>query len=1058
MTLLTLAVAVWMITPALFAQSSANIVGTVRDTSGALIPGARVSVTQVLMGYTQSRQSGPDGAYSLPLLPVGKYQMMVEKDGFQKYVQTDIVLAVNDNATIDVTLSVGAVTEAVTVTGTAPLVEAQSGTIKGLVDQQRIVDLPLNGRDITQLMAIQAGVISQGGSFGEGNAFVVNGSRQNGVYYLLDTGMNTDSYRNYSGVFPNPDAIQEFSVQKSNFSAEYANATGAVVNVVTKSGTNQFHGAAFEFLRNATFNARNFFAARRDSLKRNQFGATLGGPVVKDKLFFFFAYQGTRLRSDPQLTRQFLPTGAMRGGDFSSAGKAIKDPITGANFPGNLIPLSRISSVTQAFLKYLPDPGTPDGSRYTGFPSINDYVEYTGKADWAVRQHRVAGRIFYTKFSRPFTGTLNDYGTMSSSDVGKSTQPYRQITVNDMWTVSPALINSLTYAYRGRRTLNDWSAVKLPLNFRDAGVPGLAVNNPSSVYISVSGGFLARPGWYYDKTDYDMQWADTATLIRGRHELKLGGEILRSANDIKNHFRTMGLFTFNGSLSGNAMADFLLGDVYQFWQGGGEYKSLYGTRWGFFGQDNFRATSNLTVNVGLRWDPQFPFHDDLGRVQCFAPGVRSTRYPNAPAGYLSAGDPGCPDGGFNSYMRSLAPRFGFAYRPGGKGTVVRGGIGLFWNPQFTVLYNTFVDSAPFSPQIVRYGVKFQDPYGGTANPFPQAFAPFIPPKDVSFVTPLGQFGVFNQGFRPSYMETWNLTIERELMRNMAVRASYIGNQGRHLSYGLDVNYAQYVPGKSTVANIQDRRPYQDFGSVLNAFSDANSSYHGLQLSVERRVSESFSFEANYTRSKAIDELSSEPTPGQGSSIIPYSRRANRSVADFDYPHRFVLSYVWALPKLASSGALLSRVVGGWESSGFWTMQSGSPFSIASGTDRSLSGLGIDNADVVGNPRLDTSRSRNDLIAQYFNTAAFAPNAPGTFGTAPRNLMRGPGRTNFDLALMKKIAVKERVNLQFRSEFFNALNHTNLGNPYNNLNTTSRFGKIESAGSPRIIQFGLKLSF
>ena len=258
-----------------FAQSTANIVGTVRDSSGGVVPGARVTARNVQTDYSQSRQTDSNGAYKLLLLPVGSYEMIVEREGFQKYVQTNIVLAVNDNATIDIPLSVGAVAEAVTVTAAAALVDAQSGTIKRLVDQQRIVDLPLNGRDITQLMSIQAGVIPGNALFSEGNTFVVNGSRQNGVYYMLDTGMNTDSYRNQSGVFPNPDALQEFSVQKNNFSAEYANATGAVVNAVTKSGTNQFHGSAFEFLRNGAFNARNFFAAKRDSLKRNQFGGTL---------------------------------------------------------------------------------------------------------------------------------------------------------------------------------------------------------------------------------------------------------------------------------------------------------------------------------------------------------------------------------------------------------------------------------------------------------------------------------------------------------------------------------------------------------------------------------------------------------------------------------------------------------------------------------------------------------------------------------------------------------------------------------------------------------------
>jgi hypothetical protein len=649
---------------------------------------------------------------------------------------------------------------------------------------------------------------------------------------------------------------------------------------------------------------------------------------------------------------------------------------------------------------------------------------------------------------------------MYSSDDGKSTQPYMQATVNDMYTVSPSLINSFTFAYRWRRTFNDWTAVKIPMNYQQAGVQNVAMQNPAEIYLSVSGGFTARPGWLYDKHDYDYQFADTATWVHGRHELKFGGEILRSADDIKNHFRTQGQFTFNGSISNVAMADFMLGEVYQFWQGGGEFKSLYGTRWGFFGQDNFRATSNLTLNLGLRWDPVFPFHDDLGRVQCFKPGQASTRYPNAPLGYLSAGDPGCPDGGFDPYIPAIAPRFGFAWRPGGKETVIRGGFGLFWNPQFTVLYNTFVDSAPFSPQIVNYGVKFGNPYGGTANPFPQSYAPFIPDKNVAFYTPLGQFGVFNPGFHPSYQETWNITVEREIMRNLALHVSYIGNQGRHLTYGLDVNYARYGSG-ATVANTQQRRPYQNYGSVLNAFSDSNSSYHGMQISVERRVSQSFSFEVNYTWSKSIDEASTgltDPTPGQGSSIIPYGLWANRGLADFDVPHRFVTSYVWALPKLRQSGALVRNVIGGWETTGLMTIQSGQPFSISSGTDRSFSGLGIDQADLVGNANLDTSRPRKDYIAQYFNTAAFAPNALGTFGTAPRNLLRGPGLVNLDVGLMKNFRIKERAGLQFRAEFFNAPNRPNFGNPGTNLNSSSSFGKISSAGSPRIGQLALKLSF
>ncbi|MGH9629736.1 MAG: carboxypeptidase regulatory-like domain-containing protein, partial [Bryobacteraceae bacterium] len=349
------------------AQATANIVGNVQDASGGAVPGATVIGTNVNTGFSITRRTGEDGTYSLPLLPVGDYKIEIQAAGFQPFTRTGVRLAVNDIATVDITLSIGQVAESIEVTAAAPLLETQTGTLRGVVDQQRIVNLPLDGRDITQLVSIQAGIIPRGESSSEGNSYAVNGSRQNGVYYMMDGGMNTDSYRNFSGVFPNPDAIQEFSIQKNNFTAEYGNATGAVVSVVTKSGTNEFHGSVFEFLRNGAFNARNFFAARRDNLKRSQFGGTIGGPIIKNKAFFFFGYQGTRLRTDPQLTRQFLPTAAMRRGDFSAVTRPVIDPLTQEPFPGNQIPAARLSPVTQALLRHIPVPDTPTGERFTGY-------------------------------------------------------------------------------------------------------------------------------------------------------------------------------------------------------------------------------------------------------------------------------------------------------------------------------------------------------------------------------------------------------------------------------------------------------------------------------------------------------------------------------------------------------------------------------------------------------------------------------------------------------------------------------------------------------------------
>ncbi|MBO0858207.1 MAG: TonB-dependent receptor [Chloracidobacterium sp.] len=1035
---------------------TAQIVGTIYDISGARVPDAKVTVTEVSTGNTRVVRSNPDGYYTVPLLPPGNYTVTVSKDGFDTITHSGVVLAVGVNSTIDINLTVGKVSQEVSVSATAPLIDTQSGTINRVIDRQRIVDLPLNGRDITQLMTVQAGVIQTGSSAGVvGNAFVANGSRETGVNFTLDGATNVNSYQNYSGEFPNPDAVQEFSIQTNNFSAEYGNATGAVVSVVTKSGTNEFHGSAFEFLRNYNFNSRNFFAATTDSLKRNQFGGTFGGPLIKNKLFFFFSAQGTTSHSNAALSKQFLPTTAERVGDFSAISRAIIDPLTNAPFPGNQIPSSRLSPIAVAFLKYLPDPGSSDGSRYEGTPTINNQMEYTGKVDLVVGKHRVSGKYFYNNFSQPFTGNVQDYATMTGAGVAKSLQPYSHLSMDDVYMISPNLLNNFTFGIRADRQFNDWSSVKLPLDFQQAGVQNIAIPAPSSVYISISGGFTARPGWQYDLHETNLQWSDTLTWVHGRHEFKFGGSVIRTSNSIKNEFRQMGQFTFNGSISGNAMADFMLGAVYQFWQGGGEYKELRESQLGFFGQDNFRVTSNLTINLGLRWDPMLPPHDDLGRVECFEPGTQSTRFPNAPPGYLLAGDGGCPAGGFNSDLAVLSPRLGFAYRLG-KRTVIRGGFGMFWNPLWTEQYNTDVDSAPFSDQVTLYGVNFSNPYAGVTNPFPQYYAPFVPPQDVAFPLPLGQFGVFSHGWRPSYQESFNLTVEREIMRNTVFRASYIGNQGRHLSYVVDVNYARYSPG-ATVANTQLRRPYASYGEVLNAPSDGTSSYNALQLAAERRVAKSISFELSYTWSKSIDIGSSDAEPGQGTPVIPTSLSANRGLSDFDHSQRFVASYVLALPTLKNRGSLIRHIIGGWESTGIVTLQNGSPFTVTSGGDNSRSGDGIDRADLIGNPHMDSNRSTDQRIKEYFNTAAFVPNAAGTFGTSPRNFIRGPGFANVDFGLIKEFPLKEKVTTQFRAEFFNLFNHPNFSNPVSNLNS-SNFGSITSARSPRILQFALKLSF
>ncbi|MGH9325991.1 MAG: carboxypeptidase regulatory-like domain-containing protein [Terriglobia bacterium] len=1036
---------------------TAQIVGTISDSSGARVPGAKITVINVNTGVERTVASNTEGYYTVPLLPAGEYRINVQKQGFKLENRSGIVLSVGNSPAINFTLTLGVVSQSVSVKAAAPLMDTQTGTIKEVVGAERMTGLPLNGRDITQLLSLQAGVIETENSPGiVGNGFVSNGTRNNGVTYLLNGGMNQNSYQNYSGEFPNPDAIQEFVVETNNYSAEYGNAPGAVVSVVTKSGANQFHGSAFEFVRNGNlFDARNFFQPTTDSLKRNQFGGTFGGPVIKNKLFFFFSAQGTTDRSNPVLKEDFLPTAAERAGDFSASSTPVMDPLTGAPFPDNQIPVSSLSPVTLAFLKYYPVPSNANGSIFFGTPTIENEQEYTGKADWYLGRQRITGTYYYNRYTQPFTGNTQNYATMNASTVGKSTQPYSLLVLSDTYSVSSSMLDVFTFSDRRDQQFNDWSGVHLPLNYHQAGVQNIALSSPPLVYIDVSGGFLSRPGWNYNLHEGDLNFADMLTWMHGRHEFKFGGGFLRTTNTIANEFRQQGMFTFDGSFTGTPTADFMLGDVYQFWQGGGEYKDYTENRPGFFAEDSFRATPKLTLNLGLRWDPELLPADSLGRVECFVPGAQSTRYPNAPTGYLLAGDAGCPAGGFNTYWQELAPRFGFASQLGHR-TTVRGGFGVFWDPITAINYNTFVDSAPFSPQETLYGVSFQNPYGGVVNPFPQDFAPFVPPKDSAFELPLGTFGTFAPNYRPSYHDDLNLTVEHELTANWLLSASYVGNFARFLDYVVDQNYARYAPG-ATLANLQSRRPYPNFEEVTNAMSGSTSSYNALQLSVERRAAKNLSLMANYTYSKSMDEFSAEDAdPGQSTPIIPTSLSANRGDSDFDVTNRFVASYVWGLPTPQRS-RLLREGLGGWETTGIVTLQSGYPFSILSGEDNSLSGDGIDYADLVGNPNLSTSRPSGQLIQEYFNTAAFAQNALGTFGNAPRNFLRGPGYADFDLGFMRNFTVKERVNLQFRAEFFNIFNRPNFDSPINTLNSPG-FGEINGAGSPRILQFALKASF
>jgi hypothetical protein len=1053
-------------------NTTASLGGTVADASGAAVPEAKVTIRNTGNGFTQDTTSGTTGAFLFPRLPVGPYELRVQKEGFAAYAQSGITLAVDQAANVSVALQVGQLTSEVTVSSETELVDTRSAAGSQVINQAPIIDLPLNGRRPERLMYLVAGTVDaarnactncgQGGVYPGEETASINGSGSNQVNYQLDGADHNDTYLNNALPFPNPDAVQEFSLLSGNFSAEYGNAGGGIVNVVTRSGTNEIHGTAFEFLRNGALNARQFFAIAPDVLKRNQYGGSAGGPIRKNKLFVFGTYQGTRLSNAPSGIVAFVPTADQRNGDFSSLlPKALTDPVTGQTVPGNQIPASRLNPLSQYFLKYIPLPNSAGGRlNFAGAPIHTTDDQFITKADYVAGRQQLSGSYFFTNFSGP-PGQVKD-NLLADSSSGNQVR-VQKIAINHTFTVSPTFLFATTFGYNQQRGGSISSA---PFGFHAAGAKMLGPEDPPTnaqpeLRVSVTSGFSINTNHKggFDRGDWTIR--EVVTKIIGPHQLKIGGEAVRVDNHLTNTFQMAGNFSFSGQLSGNGLSDFMFGRSSSFTQGGGEWENVKGTKWGLFLQDDWRVSQRLTLNLGVRWDPYIPFYDRQGRVICFQPnsGKKSIRYPNAPLGFLYGGDPGCPTAGVNASAWNIEPRLGFAYRLTQDGkTSLRGGAGIYYTLP-TTSFNGIADSAPFASTFTFQSVAFDDPYGsqGLANPFPANFGPHIPGPDFVFA-PLNSIVLyFPTDFKVPRTVTWSLRLERQIGREWVASAVYVGNKGTHGSVGLQQNPALYIPGASTVANTQQRRIYPTVGSVRYNDPGVDSQYHALQLNLEKRFGHGLSVLTNYTPSKSTDN---------NSSINPFDMNLEHALSTTDVPNNFKLSGVWEVP--GPKTGVRGKLLGGWSVNPIITRQSGFPFTVTSGVDNSFSGNGSDRADYLGggSAKLSYDRSHGDMIARWFDVSKFTKNAVGTFGTAGRNILRGPRYFNADLGLLKNTRLTERVNMQIRAEFFDVLNNVNFKTPDGSL-SSSQVGQITAVisdnyqqlpNSERIIQFGLKLAF
>jgi len=1065
-----LALTVLLSPPNAWAQfTTASLGGTVRDSSGAGIPDARVNVLNVQTGFTQDVQTSTTGAFLFSRLPIGTYILRIEKQGFGPYVQDQIVLNVDQSANLSpITLQVGQVTDEVTVTAEAELITTRTATGTQIVGEQQIVELPLQGRRPERLMYLAAGTVDlgrnacticgQGGYYPGEETPGVNGSPQGQVNFQLDATSHNDTYLNTSLPFPNPDAVQEFSLQSSNFTAEYGNAGGGIVNVVVKSGTNEIHGSAFHFIRDGAMNSRQFFAPKKDALKRNQSGGSVGGPIVKRKLFYFGTFQGTRVNSKAEGLVQFVPTEAQRRGDFSSTPTQLVDPVTRQPLVNNQIPANRISPITQYFLRFIPLPNGPDG-RLT-FPGTDlEQIDnqLMSKVDYHTGKHQLSGRYFFTDYDEPVVIPTDNI--LAASNQAKAVR-VQNVSINHTFAASPTLLFNSTFGMNRQR---GGSTSTAPFGFREAGAKIIGpedhpeIDSPPELIVSVTGGPSINTNHLGDFDRGDFTFRHVGTKIAGSHELRFGGEAVNVRNHLINTFQMAGRVAFSGQLSGNGMADFMFGRTSEFRQGGGEFKDLKGTRWGFFIQDNWTASPRLTVNLGFRWDPYASPWDREGRVICFDKTLQtqSVRYPNAPKGLLYGGenaDPGCPKAGVEPVWTNFGPRLGVAYRLTDDGkTMLRSGFGIFYTPERTGASNAQSNTAPFGATFILNDADWADPFGskGLPNPFPQQFGPAVP----------GPEAVFAANNNVSYwdphrgiprMYTYSLRVERQFLNNWMTGLAYVGNRGSTNTNRTE-NPANYIPGASTVGNTQQRRVYPNYGTISRAETTSNTTYHSLQWNLEKRFGHGLSILTNYAWSKLLQTNWSQD---------PFDLVTRETyIGNDDVPHNFKFSNVWEVPRARVSGAA-DKILNGWQLNAIVVWQSGFPFGVSAGRDNSLRGI-TDRANFVGgeSAQLSSNRSHAEMIQQWFDTSKFVQNPTGTFGNAGPNTLRGPRYFNTDFGLLKVTQVNQRVGLQFRAEAFNVFNNVNFRLPNSNL-SSAQFGQITQVvdNNQRIIQLGVKLLF
>lgn len=1047
----------------LFAQGTASISGTTVDTTHAAIPSANVVLTNADTNQTRKSISSSQGFFQFTDLPPGHYVVDISGKGFKAWHQASITLEVAQHVSLYPQLEIGTVSEEIQVTGAPPTITTSDSNVSQVVNSAQILDLPLNGRNALQLLSLVPGVVStgSGGQFGATQLeYTASGGRDVDMNFTLDGGYNEDTFYTIANPYPNPDALQEFAVVSRNYSVTFGRGS-TDVSAVTRSGTNKLHGSFFEFLRDTSLDARPYFSKTVPQFKRNQFGGSIGGPIVHDKLFFFLSYQGTNQSGGPGAATYTTVPMPERTGDFSGLSKPVIDPLTGKQFPGNIIPSGRIKSQASAFYaNYLPPPNQGDNN--FSYQSIATLKEHQGiaKIDYQL-SHKDLMFVRYFVDDLPqvnYAGTAIDTKWLSDEPTR-----FQNTTIGEVHTFSPHLLNDFHFSYVrsafGVFPRVNFSLISLGYQVHDISTTQYGLT-PYAL-LALSGVFTAYSGAPTRDIIPTTQFSDNFTIQKGAHTINIGGELYRNrVNEIQNYYSGGGL-TFDGHATGVSAADFLLGQFSLFHEIGVESSLLHQVLPSVYAQDDVRINRRLTLNVGVRWDLSPGYTSENDQLMTLQPGKQSTVFPLATRGLLFPGDAGVPKSVSGTRWSNVAPRVGLAWDVRGNGqTSLRAGFGTYYIPMTNgIALNRLTLIQPFVLQVNIIdgdadNIFAAAPFNGV-DPYPRPA-----PSDKAGLKLLPFVPTAAESSLPTTFKTeadyeWSLSLQQALGKRAALETDYVGSSSSHLMTSAEANPAVYIPGASTTANTQNRRLYPQIGSVNALLDVLSANYNALQVVYSQQSIADVFIKSAYTWSKSLGVVASEGA-GSNGPRDPNDYRLDYGPLSSDVTNNWVTSVIWKPLASRHFRSLDNAFIGGWQLGLISQLNSGFPINLTSGLDNSLTGIGGDHPDVVGNYTAPHN-SKADSIAHWFNQAAFKQNAIGTFGTLGAGTLRGPGDMTFNLNIQKNFLFAERYGLELRSSLYNAFNHTNLGNPTTGL-TSANFGKITSSADPRVIEFGVRLKY